>query len=190
MAEESSDECTPIDLSMKAEATPSTSRDGTQGASCPSGYYTTVWDNALRYQRNTQHTPMRDETCNVDGVTDNGSTICQTLWSIRSIDNAMPGTSRSGMEEASGHFEDGATSLKALKDLDKLPHHQNNAFSIDIEDLFCSVPHQGLLAAVRDKIQSTGEVRFENPAGECSWNRRKGTARVMLCLWKCFEQMG
>ncbi|XP_072142758.1 uncharacterized protein [Dermacentor andersoni] len=46
-----------------------------------------------------------------------------------------------------------------------LPPRQYNAFSIDIEDLFYSVPHQGLLAAVRDKIHSNGEVRFQSAAG-------------------------
>ncbi|XP_072141703.1 uncharacterized protein [Dermacentor andersoni] len=109
MAEESSNECMPLDLSMNAEAIPSTSRDGTQGASCPLGSCTTISDDALRYQRNKPHTPLTDETCNVDGVTHNDSTICQTLGSIRSIDKAGPSTSRAGMEEESGHFEDGAT---------------------------------------------------------------------------------
>nr|XP_054920655.1 zinc finger protein 26-like [Dermacentor andersoni] len=109
MAEESSDECTPLDLSMKDEATSSTRRDGTQGASSTLGAYITYAGDALRYQGNTQHTPMTDETCNVDGVTDNGSTRCQYLGSIRSIDNVRPSTSRAGMEDLSAKSEDGAT---------------------------------------------------------------------------------
>ncbi|XP_070382447.1 uncharacterized protein [Dermacentor albipictus] len=68
MAEESSNECMPLDLSMKAEATQRTSRDGTQGASSTLGAYRTISDDALRYPGNTQHTPTTDETCNVDGM--------------------------------------------------------------------------------------------------------------------------
>ncbi|XP_070382182.1 uncharacterized protein [Dermacentor albipictus] len=86
MAEESSNECMPLDLSMKAKATPSTAHDGTQGASSTLGAYRTISEDALRYPRNTQHTPTTDETCNIDG----------------------PNTSRAGMEEASASFEDGA----------------------------------------------------------------------------------
>nr|XP_054920761.1 zinc finger protein 271-like [Dermacentor andersoni] len=109
MAEESSNECMPLDLSLKDKATPSTSRDGTQGTSSTLGPYTTTSDDALRDQRNTQPRPLTDGICNVDGVTDNGSRSFQPLWSIRSIDNIRPSTSRAGMEEASANFEDGAT---------------------------------------------------------------------------------
>ncbi|XP_054930620.1 uncharacterized protein [Dermacentor andersoni] len=109
MAEESSNEYTPLDLSMKDKAAPSTSCDGTQDASNTLGAYNTTSQDALHYQRNTQRPPMTDETCNVDGVTDNGSTSCQHLGSVRSIDNAKPSTSRAGMEEASANSEDGAT---------------------------------------------------------------------------------
>nr|XP_054920588.1 uncharacterized protein LOC126517805 [Dermacentor andersoni] len=115
MAEESSNEYTPLDLSMKNEAAPSTSRDGTQGASSTLGAYRTNADDALRYQGKTHHTPMTDETCSVDGVTDNGSTRCQHLGSIRSIDNVRPSTSRAGMEEASAKFEDSATNATGTR---------------------------------------------------------------------------
>ncbi|XP_065308626.2 zinc finger and SCAN domain-containing protein 22-like isoform X1 [Dermacentor albipictus] len=94
---------------MKGEGTPSTSRDGTQGASSTLGAYRTIADDALRKQGNTEHTPMTDETCNVDGAPDNGNRSCQPLGSIRSIDNVRPSTSRAGMEEASANFEDGGT---------------------------------------------------------------------------------
>ncbi|XP_054930645.1 uncharacterized protein [Dermacentor andersoni] len=109
MAEESSNEYTPLDLSMKDKAAPSTSFDGTQDASTTLGAYNTTSEDALHYQRNTQRPPMIYVTCNIDGVTDNGSTSCQHLGSVRSIDNARPSTSRAGMEEASANSEDGAT---------------------------------------------------------------------------------
>nr|XP_054930633.1 zinc finger protein 300-like [Dermacentor andersoni] len=109
MAEERSNEYTPLDLSMKDKAAPSTSFDGTQGASTTLGAYNTTSEDALHYQRNTQRPPMTCETFNVDGVTDNGSTSCQHLGSFRSIDNARPSTSRAAMEEASANSEDGAT---------------------------------------------------------------------------------
>nr|XP_054920336.1 zinc finger protein 880-like [Dermacentor andersoni] len=115
MAEESSNEYTPLDLSMKNEAAPSTSLDGTQGASSTLGAYRTNADDALRYQGKTHHTPMTDETCSVDGVTNNGSTRCQHLGSIRSIDNVRPSTSRAGMEEASAKFEDSATNATGTR---------------------------------------------------------------------------
>nr|XP_054920173.1 zinc finger protein 629-like [Dermacentor andersoni] len=107
----SRDEYTPLDLSMKDKDRPSTSRDGTQGASSTLGAYRMIADHTLRYryQRNTQHRPTIDEACNVHGAPHNGSRSCQPLWSIRSIDNVRPSTSRPGMEEASGNFEDGAT---------------------------------------------------------------------------------
>nr|XP_054920642.1 uncharacterized protein LOC129381640 [Dermacentor andersoni] len=109
MAEDSSNEFTPLDLSMKDKTTPSASRDGTHDASSTLGAYTTISDDALQYQRNTQHPPMTEETCNIDGATENGSTGCQPLGSTRDIDNVRPSTSRAGMEEASASFEDGAT---------------------------------------------------------------------------------
>ncbi|XP_072143664.1 uncharacterized protein [Dermacentor andersoni] len=94
---------------MKAEATPSTSRDGTQGACSPLGAYTTISANILRYQRSMQHMPMTGETSNVDGVTDNGSTRYQHLGSTSIIYNTRPSTSRASMEEASVNTEDGVT---------------------------------------------------------------------------------
>nr|XP_054920656.1 uncharacterized protein LOC129381654 [Dermacentor andersoni] len=116
MAEESSDECTPLDLSMKDKTTTSTSRDGTQSASSSLAAYRTISDDALRYQRNTHRPPMTVETCNVDDVTDNGSSSCQQLGSIRSIDKAVPSTSRADMQEASANCEDGATDEVSTKD--------------------------------------------------------------------------
>nr|XP_054930632.1 zinc finger protein 502-like [Dermacentor andersoni] len=109
MAEDSNNEYTPLDLSMKDKATPSTSHDGNQGASSTLGAYTTISDDTLWYQRNTQHPPMTDETCNVASATDNGSTSCQPLVSINDVDNVRPSTSRAGMEKASANVEDGAT---------------------------------------------------------------------------------
>nr|XP_054930635.1 uncharacterized protein LOC129386579 [Dermacentor andersoni] len=114
MAEESSSEYTPLDLSMKDKATPSTSCDGTQDGSTTSGAYNTISDDTLQYQRNTQHTPTTDETCNVDGVNDNGSTKCQHLGSVRSIDNTKPSTSRASMEEASANSEDGSAFVACI----------------------------------------------------------------------------
>ncbi|XP_070382270.1 uncharacterized protein [Dermacentor albipictus] len=67
MAQESRNEYTPLDLSMKGKAT-STGRDGTQDASSALGAYNTISDEALRYQTNTQHMPTTDEICNVDGM--------------------------------------------------------------------------------------------------------------------------
>ncbi|XP_070382065.1 zinc finger protein 32-like [Dermacentor albipictus] len=108
MAEESSNEYTPLDLSMKGEAMPSTSRDGTQGTSSAVDAYRTIADYALPYQGVTQHTPMTEETCNVDGAPDNGSRSCQPLGSIRGIDIVRPTTIHARMEEASANIEDGA----------------------------------------------------------------------------------
>ncbi|XP_072142045.1 uncharacterized protein [Dermacentor andersoni] len=109
MAEQSSNEYTPLDLSMKDKASPSTSRDGTQDASSTFSAYTTIWANALRYQGYTQHMPMTFEACNVAGITDNGSSSCQHLGSIRRTDKAVPSTIRAGMEQASANIEDAAT---------------------------------------------------------------------------------
>ncbi|XP_070382448.1 uncharacterized protein [Dermacentor albipictus] len=108
MAEESSNECMPLDLSIKAAATQRTSHDGTQGASSTLGAYRTISDDALRYPGNTQHTPTIDETCNVDGVLEYGSTSYQRLGFTGNIDHARPRTSRAGMEAASASFQDGA----------------------------------------------------------------------------------
>ncbi|XP_070382256.1 zinc finger protein 629-like isoform X3 [Dermacentor albipictus] len=109
MAEDSSNESTPLDLSMKDKTTPSTSRDGAQEASSTLGAYTTISDDTLQYQRNMQRMPMTDETCNVDDAADNDSTSCLPLGPTRNIDNVRPSRSRAGMEEASASFEDGAT---------------------------------------------------------------------------------
>ncbi|XP_070382277.1 uncharacterized protein [Dermacentor albipictus] len=120
MAEESSNECMPLDLSMKAKATPSTAHDGTQAASSTLGAYRTISDDALRYPRNTQHTPTTKEICNVDGVTDNGGTRYQQLDSIRSINNVRPSTGHAGIEEESAKSEDGATLQCCLPTIDTL----------------------------------------------------------------------
>ncbi|XP_070382071.1 uncharacterized protein [Dermacentor albipictus] len=109
MAEESSNEYTPLDLSMKGEAIPSTSRDGTQGTSSAVDANRTIADDALRNQGNTHHTPTIDKNSNVDGAPDNGSRSCQPLGSIRSIDSVRLSASHAGMEEAPANFEDGAT---------------------------------------------------------------------------------
>nr|XP_054920585.1 zinc finger protein 329-like [Dermacentor andersoni] len=90
-------------------AVASTSHAGTQEASGIPGNDARFCEAALRYQRNTQHTPMADETCYVHGATDNDSTSCQHLGSVRSIDNLRPSTSRAGKEKAAASFEDGTT---------------------------------------------------------------------------------
>ncbi|XP_065309818.1 zinc finger and BTB domain-containing protein 14-like [Dermacentor albipictus] len=87
-------------------AQPSTSRAGIEEASAIPDDIASISNEALRYQRNTQHMPTTDEICNVDGVTDNGS---QHLGSVSGIDDARPSTSRAGIEEASASSEDGAT---------------------------------------------------------------------------------
>nr|XP_054930651.1 uncharacterized protein LOC129386595 [Dermacentor andersoni] len=115
MAEESSNEYTPRDLSMKGKGTTCTSRGGTQDASSTLGAYSSISDEALRYQRNTLHTLTTDEICNVDGVTDNGSMSCQPLESINGIDNSRPSTSHASMEEASANSEDGATNAPGTR---------------------------------------------------------------------------
>lgn len=39
------------------------------------------------------------------------------------------------------------------------------AFSLDIEDLFYSIPHDDLFIAVRERIEVCGEVKFQNSSG-------------------------
>ncbi|XP_077534565.1 uncharacterized protein LOC144146494 [Haemaphysalis longicornis] len=39
------------------------------------------------------------------------------------------------------------------------------AFSLDIEDLYYSIPHGPLFLAVRERIEECGEVKFQNAAG-------------------------
>ncbi|XP_070382179.1 uncharacterized protein [Dermacentor albipictus] len=56
-----------------------------------------------------EQTPITDGTYNVEGVTEYGSTSYQHLGFIGSIDHARPSTSRTGMQEASASFHDGAT---------------------------------------------------------------------------------
>ncbi|XP_065292411.1 zinc finger protein 22-like [Dermacentor albipictus] len=68
-----------------------------------------ISDDASRYQGNRQHMLMTDGICNADGVADNGSTSCQNLGSVRSMDKATPSACRTGMEKPSAKFEDGAT---------------------------------------------------------------------------------
>ncbi|XP_077519759.1 uncharacterized protein LOC144129451 [Amblyomma americanum] len=41
----------------------------------------------------------------------------------------------------------------------------SNGFSIDVEDLFYSVPHDALFAGVRERLEEYGEVRFQNSTG-------------------------
>ncbi|XP_075557414.1 uncharacterized protein LOC142589515 [Dermacentor variabilis] len=105
MAEESSNEYTPLDLSMKGEATPSTSRDGTQGVSSTLGAYKTISDLYRTLQCIRRHSrKAKSLRC----VTDNGSSSCQHLGSIRSSDKAVPSPICAGMEVASANFGGGA----------------------------------------------------------------------------------
>lgn len=39
------------------------------------------------------------------------------------------------------------------------------AFSNDVEDLYCSAPHDDFLCTVREKIEVLGEQNFENSIG-------------------------
>ncbi|XP_049514248.1 uncharacterized protein LOC125941299 [Dermacentor silvarum] len=108
MAEERSNGYTPPAFSSTDEATPSTSRDNTQGASSTLGAYRTISDGPCPYQWNTQRGPIRDGTYSVDGASDNGRTGSLLQRSSTSIDNARPSTSRAGMAEAPALLEDGA----------------------------------------------------------------------------------
>ncbi|XP_054920600.1 uncharacterized protein [Dermacentor andersoni] len=108
MAEEASNEYTPPAFNFTDEASPSTSRDNTQGASSALGAYPTISDDAWPFQWNTQHRPTTDGTYNLDGVTENASTSSLLLGSNTSIDNEMPSTSRPGMEQATAILEHGA----------------------------------------------------------------------------------
>ncbi|XP_065309774.1 uncharacterized protein [Dermacentor albipictus] len=92
--------------SSSSHPQPSTSYTGMEETSAILENIASISNEALHYQRNTQHMPTTDEICNVDGVTDNGS---QHLGSVSGIDDARPSTSRAGIEEASANSEDGAT---------------------------------------------------------------------------------
>ncbi|XP_054920650.2 uncharacterized protein [Dermacentor andersoni] len=108
MAEEKSNEYTPPAFSFTDEASPSTSRDNTQGASPALGAYPTIFDDAWPYQWNMQPRPVTDGTYNLDGVTENASTSFLLLGSSNSIDHERPSTSCPGMEQATAILEDGA----------------------------------------------------------------------------------
>ncbi|XP_070382136.1 uncharacterized protein [Dermacentor albipictus] len=95
--------------SSSSHPQPSTSHAGTEEISAIPENIASIADEAWKYQWNTQPTPITGGTCNIDGVTDNGSTSYQHLGSTSSIDNARPSTSLAGMEEASASFEDYAT---------------------------------------------------------------------------------
>ncbi|XP_054930671.2 uncharacterized protein [Dermacentor andersoni] len=108
MADERSYEYRPPEFGMTDEATASTSYGGTMGASSTLGAYTTIPDDAWKYQWNTQPTPITDGTY-VEAVPDNGITSYQHLGGVSSIDHARPSTSRAGMKEALANFEGGLT---------------------------------------------------------------------------------
>ncbi|XP_065309794.2 zinc finger protein 436-like isoform X6 [Dermacentor albipictus] len=99
--------------SSSSHPQPSTSHAGTEEISAIPENIASIADEAWKYQWNTQPTPITGGTCNIDGVTDNGSTSYQHLGSTSSIDNARPSTSLAGMEEASASFEDYATCRNA-----------------------------------------------------------------------------
>lgn len=40
-----------------------------------------------------------------------------------------------------------------------------NAFSVDVTDLFYSLPHDGMFQRVRDSIERQGSVNFQNNVG-------------------------
>nr|XP_054920574.1 uncharacterized protein LOC129381590 [Dermacentor andersoni] len=90
-------------------AQPSTSRAGMEEGSPIPENIARISADASRYQGNRQHMPMTDDTRNVDGVTDNGSTSCEKQGSIRSMDKATSSTCRASMEEPSANLEDGGT---------------------------------------------------------------------------------
>nr|XP_054920442.1 zinc finger protein 658B-like isoform X3 [Dermacentor andersoni] len=108
MADERSYEYTPPEFSMTVEATARTSCGGTTGASSTLGAYTTIPDDAWKYQWNTQPTPITEGTY-VEGVPDNGITSYQQLGCVSNNNQARPSTSRAGKEKASANFEGGAT---------------------------------------------------------------------------------
>lgn len=43
-----------------------------------------------------------------------------------------------------------------------------HGFSLDIEDLYSSLPHDALFIAIRERIEVCGEVKFQNAAGVSS----------------------
>ncbi|CAN7941637.1 unnamed protein product, partial [Ixodes hexagonus] len=54
----------------------------------------------------------------------------------------------------------------------------NNAFSVDVEELFYSVPHDDFLVAVREGIEASGTISFQNACGV--------TAEAFLEVLKCY----
>ncbi|XP_049514942.1 endothelial zinc finger protein induced by tumor necrosis factor alpha-like [Dermacentor silvarum] len=85
----------------RTEATPSTSRDGTQGASSTLGAYTTIPERTEVDQSNTQY-HRAESTSSVNDLTGNGSTGHPLPVYSSGGDDAVPSTSHVVMEEASG----------------------------------------------------------------------------------------
>nr|XP_054920263.1 zinc finger protein 41-like [Dermacentor andersoni] len=101
---------TPVESSASADhSRPSTSHAGIEQVSSTTEDTARLSEDAWRYQGYTQTRAITDDTCNVDGVADHGSTSYLHLGAISSMDNARPSTSRAGMKDASASFEDGAT---------------------------------------------------------------------------------
>ncbi|XP_070392211.1 uncharacterized protein [Dermacentor albipictus] len=65
----------PVESSASADPSrPSTSHAGIEKVSSTTEDTARLFEDAWRYQGNTQTTAITDDTCNVDGVADNGST--------------------------------------------------------------------------------------------------------------------
>ncbi|XP_049514249.1 uncharacterized protein LOC125941300 [Dermacentor silvarum] len=159
---------TPPAFSSTDEATPSTSRDNTQGASSTLGAYRTVSDGPCPYQWNTQRGPIRDGTYSVDGATDNGSTGSLLQGNSTSADNARPSTSRAGMAEAPALLEDGTRSANGTGEMER-------------QDV-CGV--YGKVSSKRDALQGHATGHTGNEAHTCRPLRpiRCGKAKVRKTL--------
>ncbi|XP_072141365.1 uncharacterized protein [Dermacentor andersoni] len=138
-------------------AQPSTSRAGMEEGSPIPETIARISDDASRYQGNRQHMPMTDDTCNVDGVTDNGSTSCEKQGSIRSMDKATSSTCRASMEEPSANLEDGGTNAPGTGSRE--------------ERELCSVC--GNVSSRRDALHEHAKECTDDTAHICKASRRR-----------------
>ncbi|KAH9367349.1 hypothetical protein HPB48_013683 [Haemaphysalis longicornis] len=65
----------------------------------------------------------------------------------------------------------------------------NNGFSIDVQDLFYSVPQQGLFRAVRETIEASGELEFHNSAGMTTEQFLEVLEVYLKCTIVCFNDL-
>ncbi|XP_070382074.1 uncharacterized protein [Dermacentor albipictus] len=201
MAEETSNEYTPRAFSFTDEA--STSRDNIQGASPALGAYPTISYDARRYQWNTQHRPLTDETYTTDGVTANASTSSLLLGSSTSIDHGRPSTSRAGMEQATAILEDGArlpetssvgqwnTQYHMVDGTSSVAGHTDNAE--DGSTGFRRPVYSSSSGSADDAVASTISAGIEKASGVLGNEAGNATGtggRVGRCLWQCFQRTG